>query len=366
MSNKANQLNNNYDKIIVVDPGKNEVKTMVFDKDFTLKNYFSFPSKTEKKRNFYDIDSSGDNQYKTIYEGQNYLVGEGIRKSYNFETTKNNLHHKICVYTAIAIAVEKPNERIHLVVGYPSSDFVNIEQRTAYMNLLSSKKVVNFTVDEEEKTFEIVDVSVYPEGIAMRPRVLNAKRPVHIVDIGGQNVNYREYDVKGNTLQSLSLDDAGVNHLENFIKTRLRKFVNADIVSIDALDIMDAIKTGKIEELDDSLLSNYSNSKEFMEDTIANFIEDSILGQLLSRGINLYQRGHLIIFVGGGSVLLKPYLEETLVNNKGNLYFSDTARWDNCISYIMKDIGDRCKKEGFKEDAQVFAQIIFKETSSLK
>ena len=354
-------INNDYDKLIVVDPGKNEVKAMIFDKNFKLLNKFAFPSKTEKKRNFYDIDSSGDNQYKVSYENQKYLVGEGIKGSYNFETTKNNLHHKICVYTAIAKAVEKTNEKIHLIVGYPSSDYVNLEQRTAYINLLSSKKIVNFVIDDEEKTFEIVDVAVYPEGIAMRPRVLNAKRPVHVVDIGGQNVNYREYDVKGNTLSSLSLDDAGVNHLETFVRTRLRNFINADVVSIDALDIIEAIKKGEIEELDDSLLTNYSTSKEFMEDMVATFIDKFILGHLLSKGINLYQKGHLIIFVGGGSLLLRPYLEETLVNNKGNLYFSETARWDNCISYIMKDIGDRCKALGLKEEAQKLAQIIFNE-----
>lgn len=359
-------INENYDKIVVVDPGKNEVKTMVFDKDFSLIDHFSFPSKTEKKRNFYDIDSSGDNQYKIVYEGQNFLVGEGIRGSYNFETTKNNLHHKICVYTAIAKSVEKLNERIHLIVGYPSSDFVNLEQRTAYINLLSSKKPINFTLGEEDKVFEIVDVAVFPEGIAMRPRVLNSKRPVHIVDIGGQNVNYREYDVKGNTLRSLSLDDAGVNHLENYTRTRLRNFVNADVVAIDALDIMEAIKTGEIANLNDSMINTYSTTKEFMEDVVATFIENSVLGQLLSKGINLYQRGHLIIFVGGGSLLLRPYLESTLVNNKGNLYFSSTARWDNCISYVMKDIGDRCKKAELKNEAQRLAQVIFKETDSIE
>lgn len=358
-------INDGYDRLIVVDPGKNEVKTMVFDTEFHLQKSFSFPSKTEKKRNFYDIDGNGNNQFKTVFDGQNYLVGEGIKRTYNFETTKNNLHHKICVYTAIALAVEQEKEKIHLIVGYPSSDYVNIKQRTDYINLLTSKSPIHFTVDGVEKVFEIVDIEVFPEGIGMRPRSLNAGQNVHIMDIGGQNINYREYDTLGNTLASFSLDNAGVNHLEAFVRKKLRDFVNADVVSIDALNIHQAIVKGRIEELDDKLLTNYSSSKEFMEDAIATFLEDSVFGQMMTKGVNLYQRGYKIIFTGGGSLLLRPYIESTLVNNKGNLYFSETAKWDNCISYIMKDIGTRCKQMGILEMSQKYAGTVFEETKGL-
>lgn len=356
------KINANFDKIVIVDPGKNAVKVLVFTPKYELEKRFSFPSKSKKKRNFADIDSGSEHQFKVELDGGKYMVGEGIIDNYNFETTKNNLHHKLCIYTAVANVVSKPNEKIHLVVGYPSSDFVNVEQRDDYLKLINSELPVSMIVNDEVKTFEIVSLSVYPEGIALKPRIKNANRRVHVVDIGGQNINYRDYDAKGNTLVSYSLDEAGINHLEEYIKKELRRFVKADKVSVEAIDTINAIKNCEIVEVSDEFLTNYENTKDFMENTIFDFIEKNILGQLISNGANLYQRGNLIIFTGGGSLLLQKYLEEALENNQGNMYFSNTAQWDNCISYAIKDLGDRCKKVGKFKEAQLIGQKILKQT----
>lgn len=338
------EVNKEFDKIVVVDPGKNTVEAMVFDGDYNLLNKVHFPSKSKMKRNFYDIDSSSEHQYRVEYNGQKYLVGEGILSDYNFETTKNNTHHQICVYTAIANFVEKEDEKIYLIVGYPSSDFANVDQRKEYVKMLSSTGDVSFILNDEEKKFKIVNVSVKPEGVAMKPRVEKiGQKKVRSIDIGGENINYRFYDEKGNTLESLSLDGAGVNHLESFLKTKLRKFINVDLIDVDSINYLGGVTTCNLKEVKNSDLMGYNNSHEFMEDGIAEFIELKVLGGLRAKGINLHLRGDKILFTGGGSVLLRPYLEEALVNNKDNLVFSDTAYWDNCISYVIKDIGDRCK-----------------------
>lgn len=354
-------LNDQYDKIVIVDPGKNAVKVLVFSTQYELLSRFVFPSKTMKKRNFADIDGSSDKQFKIEYDSQKYLVGEGVIQNYNFDATKNNLHHKLCIYTAIANVVTKKNEKIYLVVGYPSSDFRNSEQREEYLNLLKSEEAIEITINGEDKKFSIDDIAVLPEGIALKPRMVNAGRKVHVNDIGGQNINYRRYDAKGNTLISFSLDNAGINHLEEYVRKELRSFINADIISVEDVDILEAIKSGKIREVDDSLINNYKTSKEFIEDTVLNFIETHILGQLISKGVNLYQRGDLIIFSGGGSLVLKPYFEKILVNNENNMHFSETAQWDNCISYAVKDLGDRCKKIGELQKAQLIGQKILKQ-----
>lgn len=366
---KVVDVNKDFDKIIVVDPGKNSVEAIAFDREYNVLGNEYFPSKSKTKRNFFDIDSSSDHQYRVEYEGQKYLVGEGILSDYNFETTKNNTHHQICVYTAIANFVEKPNEKIYLIVGYPSSDFANVDQRNEYIKMLSANGNISFTLNEEEKTFSIVNVSVKPEGVAMKPRVEKiGKQKVRSIDIGGENINYRFYDEKGNTLESLSLDGAGVNHLESFLKTKLRKFINVDLIDVDYIDYLGGVKTCNLKEVQDSDLMGYSNSHEFMEDAIADFIEQKVLGTLKAKDINLRLRGDKILFTGGGSILLRPYLEEALANNKDNLVFSDTAYWDNCISYAIKDIGDRCKMlPGDKVEnmgiAQAAAGKILKETN---
>lgn len=363
-----NKLNNNVDKIIVVDPGKNTTEAFCFSPDYKLLNKMAFPSKSKKKRNFFDIDSSSENQYKIEYHGEKYIIGEGILGDYNFETTKNNLHHQLCVYTAIASMVDN-NDNIHLVVGYPSSDFANQHNREDYEKLLYSSDPITFTVEEVEKTFTIVSLEVKPEGVAMKPRVEQVgNRVVKNVDIGGENINYRHYDEKGNTLASLSLDGAGVNHLESFMKTKIRKFLNIEQVDLDSIDYIAGVKAGKLVELRDGDLTSYKNSAEFVKDAVLEFVEDKVLGGLKAKGINLYQRGDKIIFTGGGSVLLKDYLAELLANNSENLIFSTTAYWDNCISYTIKDIGDRCKKmEGDKLEnmklAQQLAAKVLKETN---
>ena len=67
---KVTEVNKDFDKIIVVDPGKNSVEVIAFDKDYTVLGKEFFPSKSKAKRNFYDIDSSSDHQYRVEYEGQ--------------------------------------------------------------------------------------------------------------------------------------------------------------------------------------------------------------------------------------------------------------------------------------------------------
>lgn len=364
-------VNKDFDKLIVVDPGKNTVETIAFDREYNVIGKEYFPSKSKMKRNFYDIDSSSEHQYRVEYQGQKYLVGEGILSDYNFETTKNNAHHQICVYTAISNFVENIGEKIYLIVGYPSSDFANVEQRNEYVKMLSATGNVEFTLNDEVKNFNIVNVSVKPEGVAMKPRVEKiGKQKVRSIDIGGENINYRFYDEKGNTLESLSLDGAGVNHLESFIKTKLRKFINVDVIDVDYIDYLGGVRKGELTEVKNSDLMGYENSREFIEDAVAEFIEMKVLGGLKSKGTNLHLRGDKILFTGGGSVLLRPYLERALVNNRDSLVFSDTAYWDNCISYAIKDIGDRCRnlagdKMANMDVAQKSANKILKETNFL-
>ena len=365
-----NNINTNIDKIIIIDPGKNTVNSLCFDTNFSLIGELAFPSVTQKKRSFRDIDSSSEHQYQVEYEDNTkYLVGEGILTGFNFETSKNTMHHKICVDTAIAHFVDKENEKIHLVVGYPSSDYTNPEQQEEYINLLKEDNV-KMKVDGEEKSFSIVSVAVKPEGVAMKPRVEQVPgQKVKVIDIGGENINYRYYDAKGNTLESESLDQLGVNHLESFIKTKLRKYVNVKDVDLNSIDYLDAVEKGCIKEILDNDISDFENSAEFMDETTAEFV-DLIIDRLDAKGVSLYRRGTKILFTGGGSILLKRYLENALENSKDYILFSKTAYWDNCISYAIKDVGDRYKAASgdMKENmqlAQMVANKMIKEANHL-
>ncbi len=326
------------DKIVIVDPGKNEVKIFLLDKEGTLKQVFSFPSKSEAVRNFNGIDSSRPLQFKVEIEGEKFLIGEGVKKSYNFDTTKNNNHHKLCIYTAIANVVESANENVYLVLGYPSSDYTNDVKRKEYENMVFGDKEgkVSININGQEKSFNILRIHTQPEGMALLPRLKNGVKGYHIVDIGGQNVNYRKYDKQGNTLFSYSLDKAGINYLEQDLRVKLRQAISGDDVNVEEIDMVKAIEQGHI-AMDIKSLNDYDDTKEFVEYTVCKFIEEHILDKLSGQGISLSQKGDPIIFTGGGSLRLEKYVKEMLNNNANNLLFSETAKWDNCISYAIKN-----------------------------
>ena len=367
--NSMNTINSKIDKINIVDPGKNTVNALCFDSNFNLIGHVAFPSVTQRKRSFRDIDSSSDLQFQVEYQDEKFLVGEGILTGFNFETSKNTMHHKICIDTAIAYFVDNNNERIHLVVGYPSSDYTNPEQQEEYIKLIK-ENTGHIIVNGEEKSFIITDVVVKPEGVAMKPRIQQVPgQKVKVIDIGGENINYRYYDEKGNTLESESLDKLGVNHLESFIKTKLRKYVKVKDIDVNSIDYLKAVSDCKIDEVLDQDISDFENSHEFMREVVLDFV-DMIIDGLDAKGVSLYRRGTKFLFTGGGSMLLKPYLEETLKNSKDYLVFSNTAYWDNCISYAIKDVGDRYKAApgDIKENmqlAQIVANKMLKEADHL-
>lgn len=352
-------INKDIDKIIVVDPGKNTVNALCFDPNFTLIGHVAFPSITKKKRSFRDIDGSSELQFQYERDGVRYLVGEGVLGGFDFQTSKNTTHHKICVETAISYFVGNEEEHVHLVVGYPSSDFTNPEQQKEYINLLNEKEPVHLNLDGMDKSYTLVNLVVKPEGIAMKPRVDQiAKERVKIIDIGGENINYRYYDEKGNTLENESVDKLGVNHLESFIRTRLRKYIKINQFDVESVDYMNAVKSGRITGLKNDDIADFKDSKEFINETVLDFV-DMIIEGLDAKGVSLYKRGAKILFTGGGSILLRPYLEETLENTKDHLVFSNTAYWDNCISYAIKDVGDRYKEaDGDKMENMQMAQMI--------
>lgn len=334
------------DDFIVVDPGKHEVKGMVFSKTGTVKGVFSFPSKSKKVRGFNNNETSSSKQFRLQLNGKKFLVGEGVPAEYNADITKTNDHHKLCVYSSVASVVGNHEELVNLVIGSPTNDFELSENVDRYKTLIrgNSDGHIDMTINGDDKSFVINSLDVFPEGMAVLPRAMK-KSPskVHVVDIGGQNVNYRLYDEKGNTINYFSLDYAGMNKLEQKLKTELRFAMTSHAFDIDSIDWNRAISDGKVTEIenlidedDENVLSGYDDTEEFVRENVESFIEDEILTPLVQKGVYLQQKGHAILFTGGGSLRLENYLKEVLSNNVSNMEVSKTAKWDNCISYAMR------------------------------
>ena len=114
----------------------------------------------------------------------------------------------------------------------------------------------------------------------------------------------------------------------------MRRAIENPNVNFRGIDYNEAILTGKI--FDIGAIEGFSDSTAFINNVVQNFIKKEIVSELASRGYNINVQGQHIIFTGGGSLLLQPYLENLLQGNKSNLIFSKSAKWDNCLSYTIK------------------------------
>lgn len=333
------------DDFIVADSGKNELKAMVISKSGSIRAVFSFPSISKKVLSLKNFESSSNGQMIVEFGKGKYIVGEGVQSDFNSEKTKLNEHHQLCIYTAIGLCSPSEDQDINLVVGIPTTDYQTDENIELYKEMLCKK--VNIKIQKEQKSFNIDEAKfdIYPEGMALFPRsttLFNGN--LIIIDIGGQNINYRKYDNKGNTMDAFSLDFAGMNKLTGLLAKNLRESINGQVIDIPGIDWDECIEKRQIEVLDDAIqekgpkiLSNFENSRELIDFTISTFIEDEIIAPFNARGVYLRERGTDILFTGGGSLRLKPFIENSIGKSE-YLHISKTARWDNCLSYAMRHL----------------------------
>lgn len=319
---------------IIVDPGKYDVK--IYDvKGNTIRYVGSFPSRLKKVLSFHGQEAMADNVFKVSFNGMKALVGTG---DYSTATTKSNYHHQMCIYAAIGLVAEH-DEHINLVIGQPSSDYSNEEELNEYSEVIKGNLLptplnghISIEFEGKTKTFHIDDLRVYPEGMATFSRLVNGRNAYHIIDLGGKNLNYRFYDVNGTLVQGISLDKAGMNHLASKLEEELRTFIKAGEVDLSAIDFEEAIRTRQIPIIDE--IPNVGKVEDFINFYVNDFIEKEIERKLANH-LDFHKKGHKIIFTGGGTLLLKSYLEERYATNIETFVFSNRARFDNCSSYLL-------------------------------
>lgn len=319
---------------IIVDPGKYDVK--IYDvKGNTIRYVGSFPSRLKNVLSFHGQEALADNVFKVSFNGKKALVGTG---DYSTETTKSNFHHQMCIYAAIGLVAEH-DEHINLVIGQPSSDYSNEDELNEYSEVIKGNLLptplnghISIEFEGKTKTFHIDDLRVYPEGMATFSRLVNGRNAYHIIDLGGKNLNYRFYDVNGTLVQGISLDKAGMNHLATKLEEELRTFIKAGEFDLSAIDFEEAVRTRRIPIINE--IPNVGTVEEFINFYVNDFIEKEIERKLANH-LDFRKKGHKIIFTGGGTLLLKSYLEERYADNIETFVFSKRARFDNCSSYLL-------------------------------
>lgn len=329
---------------ISADLGKNEFKGFSFDTNGHIKKYVNFDS---RKRNVISShvysSNSNPNKFKVEYENQRFEIGDNIENgSYSNENSKVNNHHKLCLLVGVGLLVETDNQVVNVCAGLPSSHISNMSERKAFEEMLKDHegKSISITINGEYKTFMINSIKSEPEGLATLPRLElmlnNVSEDIAVIDIGGHNFNLRLFDEFGYSLddRGVSEESVGINTLINNFKTELISNLKNRDRKISNNDIKRFILNRDLDD-DIELLSFEGSNSDFVSSFVKNYIEEYITNRLSSYSIKINAKGMKYLFTGGGSALLKPYIEEMYPNNIDSFYFSQTSKWDNCISFAL-------------------------------
>ena len=275
--------------IISIDHGNKQIKTL--NRTFTSGLYES-----ESKPAF--------GEDVLYYNGKYYVLSEE-RIPYMRDKTKDNRFFILTLF-AIAYEIEAAGKYsdsgtldIKLNVGLPPSHYSGLyEKYEDYFR--GPSRPISFTFREKPYSIFISEVNSYPQAYAAAMTVYGMIRDLpraFVVDIGGFTADYLLLK-KGNA--DLSVCDSlehGVILLYNAIKSK----VNADFdLLIDESDIDSIIKEEK---------HCFPQEIVHLVDKMAAAFVNQLLGKLRERLIDL--RVGRTIFIGGGSILLRKYIESS-------------------------------------------------------
>jgi len=244
------------------------------------------------------------------YNGKEYTIVDKLQPQLDNKTVSE----RYFILTLFAIGKELEHESatnrmallpgmlidVRLLIGLPIGHFK--ENGSAYVKYFKRSEPVTFEIDGKKHTITISDVKYYPQGIAavysQSSEVCDSKR-VTIVDIGGQTVDYaRMVDLVPNPEMSGHFDQ-GVNILFDRINLYARSKVTKNI----PIDIIEGVLLKDPQTLDESSTKRIKIISEATRQHANALIES-----LSHIGVD-FENDH-VVFMGGGSALLKDYVTE--------------------------------------------------------
>lgn len=219
-------------------------------------------------------------------------------------------------YEILAAGAYSPGQTVSvdLLIGLPPAHFgAQYKEFEAYFK----RGVVKFQLGNKPFSVYFNSVTAYPQAYAAAMTVFGKLRALSkcvVLDIGGFTADYMLLKQGVPDLSDCSSLEYGVILLYN----RIINAVNSayDLL-LDEYDV-DSVLTGK----NDTLPEHVQN---LVQGQARQFVEE-LFGQLRERMIDL--RVTTPVFVGGGAVLLRPYLEEA-------------GRWKSCL--FVEDIHANAK-----------------------
>lgn len=256
------------------------------------------------------------------YEGKFWTLS-GRRLNYMRDKTQDERYFALTLF-AIAKELEEnggyqPVERIQLAVGLPPEHYGVLKERFA--RYFKRDNVIRFVYRDRPYSILIDRVMVFPQAYAavvpQSSQVIHTLR-IFVVDIGGYTTDVLLLKNGKPDLQFCRSLETGIITMNNEI---IRKVGALHDMRIEDEHIS-AVLSGKETILPEDV-------KETIRGATKLHAQD-ILNQLRELQVDL--RSNPAIFIGGGSILLRPYLESSPLVAKASFVESPNA---NAIGYEM-------------------------------
>ncbi|MGR6129121.1 ParM/StbA family protein [Paenibacillus sp. SER-28] len=310
--------------LIAVDSGKSTTKGIM--REGAIQK-IKFQTKIEEVSNLGAELTPGS--FHVDFEGKCYLVGNMLDESkMDYNLSKRTDTHRICIYLAIAQLLKRSKQnivlsKITLAINISISLYKNEKQKSEFSEFLRNNgETINIIVNNKSFLFRIEHIHLLPEGIGPIYCDLNLyrKKRVVIFDIGLLNVNIQEFNNLIPAFNKMITADLGVNILRSKVADKLSTQFGMTVTDAD----VEAIYRDKYLIINGKKMEE---SKQIVDQLLANHVKE-IFNFALSRKVSFSNTE--IIFVCGGSLLLKEYL----IKEFPTAAFPEDAQMSNALSFL--------------------------------
>lgn len=237
------------------------------------------------------------------FQGNYYKIG-----SKRLEVNENkvaNENYFLLTLAAIAKELKKRNKNsadVMLAVGLPLTKFA--KEKADFISYLSKQKQLYFKYEKEAFSVNVIKVVVFPQCYAAVADKLPQSGRLHVVvDVGSWTIDIMPIV---NCKPDESLCDTQDEGLIRCINRINDKCVRCASGKLDESDIIEFMKTGRNEELDDKYVA-------ILQEELELFAE-GVYQRLISAGYNINTTP--IVFVGGGATVMKLFGKRNQKNIK--------------------------------------------------
>ncbi|MFT8348810.1 StbA family protein [Clostridium saccharoperbutylacetonicum] len=252
----------------------------------------SFSSTVKEK--IHELETA---KYTVEYNNKTYLIGNDDGFTSTEQTRDKDIIFHICLYTAIAATMTSTiDNNVRVITGLPAQFFA--EQKGSLIKALENRRVF-MKLNGESRSFTITKVVVFPQsaGLFLYDKSL-VERDTLVVDIGGGTLDIA-YMSNGQFKEGRTYP-LGVNSTYDVLLQELSKYGVNYSNRMKAEQII-ADKSIFVEGRDVNVERDIDNILNLRAGEIVNAVKQAFPEQ------SKYSR---FVFIGGGALLLKNYLDE--------------------------------------------------------